>query len=102
MGVLDAPGAGGSDGVAAGPVAGFGAGEVNTTEPPRCWVEKIARASDVTIKMHAAAAVNLPRKLPGPRGPKTVWLAPPKAAPSSAPFPACKSTMRMRATATMT
>src|SRR5436309_3138571 len=52
VGVLDAPGAGCSDGVAAGPVAGFGGGEVNTTEPPRCWVEKIARASDVTIKMH--------------------------------------------------
>jgi hypothetical protein len=41
-------------------------------EPPRCCVEKIASTSDVTIKMHAAAAVNLPRKLPGPRGPKTV------------------------------
>lgn len=54
------------------------------------------------MKIAAAAVVNLLRKFPGPRGPNTVWLAPPKAAPIPAPLPACRSTIRMRETATAT
>jgi len=85
-----------------GTAAGFGAGEVSTTDPPWNWEEKIASISEVTIKTPAATVVNLLRKFPGPRGPKTVWLAPPKAAPMPAPLPACKRTIRIRATATTT
>ena len=49
----------------------------------------IARESDVNMKIVAATAVILLRKVPAPRDPKTVWLEPPKAAPISAPFPDC-------------
>jgi len=90
------------DGVVAGADVGFGAGVVKITEPPKYCEEKTASTSEVIIKMPAAAVVSLPRKLPGPRGPNTVWLAPPNAAPMPAPFPACKRTIRTKATATIT
>jgi len=57
------------------------------------WEEKYAREREVNIKIMAAAAVNFSRKLPGPLLPKIVELEPPKAAPISAPFPVCKSTI---------
>ena len=72
------------------------------TEPPTYCEEKMANTNEVTIKMPAAAVVSLLRKLPGPRGPNTVWLAPPNAAPMPAPLPACNRTIRIRATATIT
>ena len=37
-----------------------------------------------------------------PPGPNTVWDAPPKAAPMSAPLPRCKSTMEIRMLETIT
>src|SRR5438105_10772390 len=49
----------------------------------------MARLREVTIKIVAATAVSLLRKVPAPREPKTVWLEPPKAAPISAPLPDC-------------
>src|SRR5436309_10584877 len=49
----------------------------------------MARLREVTIKIVAATAVILLRKVPAPREPKTVWLEPPKAAPISAPLPDC-------------
>src|SRR5947209_5712188 len=57
----------------------------------------MARLREVTIKIVAATAVILLRKVPAPREPKTVWLEPPKAAPISAPLPDCS-----RMTPTMT
>jgi hypothetical protein len=48
------------------------------------------------MKMMATAVVIFPRKVPGPLLPKTVWLDPPKTAPMFAPFPACRSTTRIR------
>ena len=83
-------------------VPGLGAGAVRITEPPRYCEEKMASTSEVIIKMPAAAVVSLPRKLPGPRGPNTVWLAPPNAAPIPAPLPACNRTIRTKAIATTT
>jgi hypothetical protein len=72
------------------------------TDPPPYCEEKIASTNEVIIKIPAAAVVSLPRKLPGPRGPNTVWLAPPNAAPMPAPLPACNSTTRISAMATKT
>ena len=43
---------------------------------------------DVSMKIMAMAAVSLPRNVPAPLDPKTVWLDPPKAAHMSAPLPA--------------
>src|SRR5881396_4013358 len=57
----------------------------------------MARLREVTIKIVAATAVSLLRKVPAPREPKTVWLEPPNAAPISAPLPDCS-----RMTPTMT
>jgi hypothetical protein len=56
----------------AGPRAGVEAGEVSTTDPPAYREEKIASTSEVPMKITAAAVVNLLRKFPAPRGPKTV------------------------------
>ena len=54
------------------------------------------------MKTAAAPAVTLARNVAAPRPPKNVWLAPPKAAPMSAPLPACRSTTMMRSTPTRT
>jgi hypothetical protein len=51
-------------------------------------VEANVRRSEVIIKTMAATVVNLERKPIAPALPKIVWLAPPNAAPISAPFPA--------------
>jgi len=53
-----------------------------------CLEEEKAKRRDVIIKMTAATVVNFERNPIAPALPKTVWLAPPKAAPISAPFPA--------------
>jgi hypothetical protein len=53
------------------------------------------------MKRTATTVVNLVRKPIAPELPKIVWLAPPKAAPISAPFPACRRTIRMSAKQTM-
>jgi hypothetical protein len=50
-------------------------------------VENVKR-SEVTIKIMAATVVSLERNPIAPALPKIVWLAPPNAAPISAPFPA--------------
>ena len=63
-------------------------------------VDRIVRKIEVIIKRIAATVVILVRKVAAPGLPKMVWLAPPKAAPIEAPFPACRSTMRIRATQT--
>jgi hypothetical protein len=89
-----------ADGVVIGAGVAFDAGVDKITEPPKYCDEKTASTSEVIIKMLAAAVVSFPRKLPGPRGPNTVWLAPPNADPIPAPLPACKRTIRTRATAT--
>jgi hypothetical protein len=53
-----------------------------------CLVEEKASRSEVIIKTIAAAVVNFVINPIAPELPKSVWLAPPKAAPISAPFPA--------------
>jgi hypothetical protein len=50
--------------------------------------EAKASSSDVIIKMIAATVVSFVRNPIAPELPKIVWLAPPKAAPISAPLPA--------------
>ena len=47
-----------------------------------------ARRREVIIKTTAAMVVNFVRNPTAPLLPNMVWLAPPKAAPISAPFPA--------------
>lgn len=64
--------------------------------------DRMARLSEVTMKMMAAAAVILVRKFPAPLGPNRVWLAPPKIAPIEAPFPVCRSTTRIKTRAIKT
>jgi len=51
---------------------------------------------DVSIKMIATAAVILPRNVPAPLEPKTVWLEPPNAAPMFAPLPAWSNTIKIK------
>lgn len=53
-------------------------------------LERKAKLKDVNIKITAAPTVTLLRNVPGPRLPNTVCDDPPKDAPISAPFPACK------------
>ncbi len=77
-----------------------GAGLSLTTEAAR-RVELKARIREVNINRTATTVVNLVRKPIAPELPKIVWLAPPKAAPISAPFPACKRTIRISAKQTM-
>ncbi len=63
--------------------------------------EKYARNREVSMKITAAAAVILLRKLVGPLDPNRVWEdPPPNTAPMSAPFPVCRRMMRMRASDT--
>jgi hypothetical protein len=53
------------------------------------------KRSEVVINAPAMTQVSLPIKV-ALAAPNMVWLEPPpKAAPSEAPFPACKSTTRM-------
>jgi hypothetical protein len=54
------------------------------------------------MKMTAATVVNFDRNPIAPALPKIVWLAPPKAAPNSAPFPAWRRTIKTRAKQTIT
>ena len=61
-----------------------------------------ARKNDVIMKTTAAVVVNFARKLCAPRGPKTVFEAPPKAAPMSAPLPFCRRTMAIKMVDMMT
>lgn len=60
------------------------------------WLAVYVSARDVSIKSIATPAVIFPKKVPAPDEPKTVWLEPPKAAPMSAPLPACRSTIRIK------
>jgi hypothetical protein len=60
----------------------------------------MVRKNEVIMNRTAAPVVILVKKPAAPGLPKMVWLAPPKAAPIEAPFPACRSTMRTRATLT--
>jgi hypothetical protein len=63
-------------------------------------VDNMVRKIEVVMNRIAATVVILVKKPAAPGLPKMVWLAPPKAAPIEAPFPACRSTMRIRATHT--
>jgi hypothetical protein len=56
-------------------------------------VEEKVRIKEVIIKITATPVVNLLRNPIAPELPKIVWLAPPKAAPISAPFPAWRRTI---------
>ena len=76
------------------------AGSLFTTEPPLAVA--MAKESEVSIKTTAAIVVSLLKKVAAPRAPKSVWLDPPKAAPSSAPFPLCTRTMKIRKKQTIT
>jgi hypothetical protein len=60
-------------------------------------VEEKVRIKEVIIKITATPVVNLLRNPIAPELPKIVWLAPPKAAPISAPFPAWRRTIMIRA-----
>ncbi|OGL47480.1 MAG: hypothetical protein A2149_03345 [Candidatus Schekmanbacteria bacterium RBG_16_38_11] len=57
-----------------------------------------ARVREVIINITAATVVSLPKKDVGPAEPKRVWLAPPKAAPISAPLPVCNRTIKIKMT----
>jgi len=70
------------------------AGTFLTTELP--FEVTSARDKDVSIKTMAAPVVNLLKNVAAPLAPKSVWLEPPKAAPSSAPFPPCIRTIEIR------
>ena len=63
-------------------------------------VENMVRKIEVIMNRTAATVVILVKKPAAPGLPKIVWLAPPKAAPIEAPFPACRSTISTRATQT--
>jgi hypothetical protein len=67
-----------------------------------CLEEAKAKRSEVIMKMTAATVVNFERNPIAPALPKIVWLAPPKAAPNSAPFPAWRRTIKTRAKQTTT
>src|SRR4030065_28199 len=65
--------------------------------------EKYARNRDVNMKITAAAAVSLLKKLVGPLDPNRVWEEPsPQTAPMSAPFPVCSRMIRVGARDTTT
>lgn len=59
-----------------------------STEDLLAFLEMLAKEIEVNKKMIATTVVSLLKKVAAPRDPKTVWEAPPKAAPISAPFPA--------------
>jgi hypothetical protein len=50
----------------------------------------------------AIPVVNRVKKLPAPLLPKIVELDPPNTAPTSAPFPVCNNTTRIKPTLTIT
>jgi hypothetical protein len=64
--------------------------------------EASARKIEVAKKIIAIAHVALVSALPAPLAPKTVWLEPPKTAPTSAPLPCCSRIMMHMATQTIT
>jgi hypothetical protein len=63
---------------------------------------KTERVREVIMKMMAATVVTRLIKVAGPRDPKTEDEEPPKAAPMPEPLPACKRTLIIKITATMT
>src|SRR5438067_13612882 len=68
-----------------------------TELPPDCLPIIIVSASEVSIKIIAAAVVALLSMVPAPRAPNVLWLPPPPKAPAqSAPLPCCRSTTRIR------
>jgi hypothetical protein len=61
------------------------------------WAAPYDRNRDVHINRIAIPVVILVKKFPAPELPKTVWLEPPKTAPTSAPLPVCRrTTMTMK------
>ena len=82
----------------AGSVCSTGAGASMTIDFPVLSPDIYASISDVSINKMAAAVVALLKKEDAPVLPKSVWLdPPPKAAPISAPFPVCRSTIMISA-----
>ncbi len=65
-----------------------------------CRVEVYARMREVVKKITAHTPVTLVRRLPAPLAPKTVWLDPPKTAPTSAPLPCWSKTTPINVTQT--
>jgi hypothetical protein len=64
--------------------------------------EASARKIELAKKIVASPHVALVSALPAPLAPKTVWLEPPKTAPTSAPLPCCSRIMMHMATQTIT
>jgi hypothetical protein len=60
----------------------------------------MVRRIEVIMNSTAAIVVILVKNPAAPGLPKMVWLAPPKAAPIEAPFPAWRRTMRTKAAQT--
>ena len=67
-----------------------------------CMRPRKERLTEVSMNRIAATAVSLAKNGAAPVLPKTVWLEPPKAAPMPAPLPCCSSTIKIRASETMT
>jgi hypothetical protein len=96
-------GAGGTTGGAAGAGICCWTGSGFTLSMRELFLtDVIARKKDVIMKIMAAVVVSFARKLWAPLGPNTVFDAPPKAAPMSAPLPFCSSTIPIRMAETMT
>jgi hypothetical protein len=91
----------GAEGAAAGGESCIGAcwlcaGGVTLSMMELFLDEEMARKNDVIMKMMAAPVVSFAMKLWAPRGPNTVFEAPPKAAPISAPLPFCRRTIPIK------
>ena len=64
-------------------------------------VEEYAKNSEVKPNSRAKVHVSLKSGLLAPPAPNTVWLEPPKTAPTSAPLPCCSNTMIVNAMQTV-
>ncbi len=71
------------------------------SDDPPCLIERYDKEREVSMKMIATPVVSFPKNPEDPEAPKTVWVAPPNAAPRLAPFPVWRRTMRIKATHAM-
>jgi len=79
-----------------------GADELSKILPVTRRADASARKIELAKKIIANAHVALVNALPAPLAPNTVWLEPPKTAPTSAPLPCCSRIMTHIATQTIT
>jgi hypothetical protein len=89
----------GCTGFASGTAGPWGAdaGTSSITDLPDGPTDRYVRLKQVNINTTAAPVVSLPRNVEPPPPPKSVWEAPPKAAPISAPLPVWRRTIKMSA-----